>query len=118
MNIRKTFAAVAAAGLLGTGLACGAATAPEVKPTVTPQIVYVEVTSTPVPTNTPDPELYIFSNGVVFTCSAILAAYKKTYEANKGSRVAVHRARKFVADTVGVMPLEAQKAYDTCLNRR
>ena len=41
MNIRKTFAAVAAAGLLGTGLVCGAATASEVKPPVTPQIVYV-----------------------------------------------------------------------------
>ena len=66
----------------------------------------------------PDPEWYTFSNGKFFTCSAIVAEYDKAFEANKGSGVAVHRARQSIVDVVGVGPLEAQDAYDTCQNRR
>ena len=112
--MNATIAAIAAAGLLAVGLACGEAAAPEVKPPVTPQIVYVEVTSTPEPDVYTLPDWFTFSNGRFHPCLTLLRTYDEAYETNKGSGVAVHRARRSIADVVGVTPLEAQDAYDAC----
>ena len=99
-------AAVAAAGLLVAGLACGEPGPPPPTPTPTPR---------------PTPMAYHFSNGEWFPCYAIVRRYESEYDKVAeafGETMGVVRANNIVSRVAGVLPPEARKAYDTCtLNR-